>query len=68
MAAKPLPLHRLEASLDMGSFMQHAHDVLSRPLTSDSSDSDDCPSLSEPLDKLTNGVVTSKSGEYQIIP
>lgn len=41
MAAKPLEIQRLGANLDMGPFMQHAHDVLSRPLTSSSSSEDE---------------------------
>lgn len=45
--AKPLRLQRLEASLDMGAFMQHAHDVLSRPLTSTSEDDSDTGSTKQ---------------------
>lgn len=69
MAAKPLELQRLEASLDMGPFMQYAHDVLSRPLTC-SSESEDDESLPPPdelqdsTDKLIHGVLATKSGEY----
>ncbi|XP_075145715.1 chromatin-remodeling ATPase INO80 [Haematobia irritans] len=32
--AEPLPIQRLEAALDMRPFMQHAREVLSKPLTS----------------------------------
>lgn len=39
--AKPLHLQRLEASLDMGPFMAFAHKMLSQPLASSDSDTDD---------------------------
>lgn len=40
--AQPLHIQRLEASLDMGPFMNYAQNMLLRPLTSsEDSDSDD---------------------------
>lgn len=51
--AVPLELQRLEASLDMGPFMQHAHEILSHPLTSSEAEDSDTGSERH-MDTLTN--------------
>ncbi|XP_055384468.1 chromatin-remodeling ATPase INO80 [Condylostylus longicornis] len=59
--ANPLHIQRLEASLNMGSFMAYAHHVLSRPIVSDS-DSNDSENGKEMHqgDKMVGGFKLSK--------
>ena len=62
--AKPLHIQRLEASLDMTSFMNYAQSLLSRPLTSsDDSDSDVNSDSLNTDDKVLNGIISSKKGK-----
>lgn len=61
--AKPLHLQRLEAALNVGSFMQYAQNIISRPLSSsENSDSDDNYDQSEGGYRVVNGVVSTKRG------
>lgn len=63
--AKPLCIQRLEASLNIEPFMTYAQEILSHPLSSsDDSDSDVNTDCLAPGEKLLNGVVTSKCGEF----
>lgn len=61
--AEPLHIQRLEACLDLGPFMKYAQEILSRPLTSDDSDSDVNPEILGPGDRVMNGVISSRSGK-----
>lgn len=61
--AKPLPIQRLEASLNIAPFMTYAQDILSHPLSSsEDSDSDVNTDILAPGEKVLNGIVTSKCG------
>lgn len=61
--AKPLYIQRLEASLNVDSFMTYAQEILSQPLSSsEDSDSDVNTDILAPDEKIMNGIVTSKCG------
>lgn len=59
VGAQPLAIQRLEASLNMGPFMNYAQSIMLRPLTSsEDSDSDDGN-----VDLDINGYSTSQTGK-----
>lgn len=62
-AAQPLHIQRLEASLDMGPFINYAQNVMLRPLTS----SDDSDSEDGNIDLGVNGYSTSQSGKTFVL-
>lgn len=64
-AAQPLHIQRLEASLDMGPFMNYAQNLLLRPLTS-SEDSDSDSATGGDLRLNTAYGTSSRSGNICI--
>lgn len=66
--AKPIYIQRLEASLNIEPFMTYAQEMLAQPLTSsEDSDSDVNTDILAPDEKIMNGIVTSKCGNFKII-
>lgn len=65
--AKPLCMQRLEASLNIEPFMAYAQEMLAQPLTSsEDSDSDVNTDILAPDEKIMNGIVTSKCGNFDL--
>lgn len=65
--AKPLCMQRLEASLNIEPFMAYAQEMLAQPLTSsEDSDSDVNTDILAPDEKIMNGIVTSKCGNFYL--